>query len=216
MRIVIADDHAIIRQGLKSLCESRGGIEVIGEAEDGQGAVRLAEELSPDVIIMDVTMPDMNGVEATRQILERNPNAKVIILSMHPDKHIVREALKAGALGYVLKSYVFDELCRALDAAAADGHYLSPRITDVIIDDYVRGVPVHGASSPPEELTSTERQILQALAEGLTVKQTAKRLHASPKTIDAKRRHIMHKLGVSSVADLVKYAIREGLTSLDF
>lgn len=215
MRIMIADDHAIVRQGLKSLFESRGGIEVIGEAENGQAAVRLAEELSPDVIIMDVTMPDLNGVEATRQIRTRNPNAKVIILSMHPDKHIVRESLKAGALGYVLKSYVFDELCRALDAAAADGHYLSPRITDVIVEDYVRDIPVQAASSH-EELTGTERQILQSLAEGLTVKQTAKRLHVSPKTVDAKRRNIMHKLGVSSVASLVKYAIRAGLTSLDF
>jgi len=215
MRILIADDHAIVRQGLKSLIESHGDMEVVGEAEDGQTAVRLAQELSPDVIVMDVTMPDMNGVEATRQVRQQNPNIKVVVLSMHPDKHIVRESLRAGALGYVLKSYLFDELYRALQAAATNGHYLSPRITDVMIEDYVRDSAQPNAS-PTCELGAAERQILQLLAEGLSVKQTAKRLHISPKTVDAKRRNIMHKLGVSNVADLVKYAIREGLTSLDF
>lgn len=215
MRILIVDDHAIVRQGLRSLLEKQADLEVIGEAEDGEMAVRLAKELGPDVIIMDVTMPGLNGVEATRQILLQNPDMKVIVLSMHPDKHIVKEALRAGALGYVLKSYLFDELLRALEVAAAHGHYLSPRITDVIIEDYVRGIPIH----PPresEELTGAERQILQLLAEGRTVKQIAKQLHMSPKTVDAKRRAIMRKLGVSNVADLVKCAIRQGLTSLDF
>jgi DNA-binding NarL/FixJ family response regulator len=215
MRILIADDHAIVRQGLRSLIESQGGMEVVGEAEDGQRAVRLATESSPDVVIMDVTMPDLNGVEATRQIIQKNPNVKVIVLSMHPDKHIVRESLKAGASGYVLKSYLFDELCRALEAVAAGGHYLSPRITDVIIDDYVRGSAGPNAAAA-DSLTSPERQVLQLLAEGLSIKEIAKRLHMSPKTVDARRRSIMGKLGVSSVAELVKHALRTGLTSLDF
>jgi DNA-binding NarL/FixJ family response regulator len=215
MRILIADDHAIVRQGLRSLLEKGGDMEVIGEAEDGAAAVRRAQELCPDVIIMDITMPGLNGVEATRQILQQNPAVKVIVLSMHPDKHIVREALKAGALGYVLKSYLFDELLRALEVAAANGHYLSPRITEVVVEDYVRGCPTHH-SSETQELTSVERRILQLLAEGRTIKQIAKQLHMSPKTVDAKRRAIMQKLGVSSVADLVKCAIRQGLTSLDF
>ncbi len=215
MRILIADDHAIVRQGLRSLIESQGGMEIVGEAEDGQRAVRLAAESSPDVVIMDVTMPDLNGVEATRQIVQKNPNVKVIVLSMHPDKHIVKESLKAGASGYVLKSYLFDELCRALEAVAAGGHYLSPRITDVIIDDYVHDSAGPNAATA-DSLTSPERQVLQLLAEGLSIKEIAKRLHMSPKTVDARHRSIMGKLGVSSVAELVKHALRTGLTSLDF
>jgi len=215
MKILIADDHAIMRQGLRSLIEGQNGMQVIGEADNGQAAVRLAAELLPDVVIMDVTMPELNGVEATRQIIQKNPNVKVIVLSMHPDRHIVRESLKAGALAYVLKSCLFDELRRALEVAGAGGHYLSPRITDVMIEDYVRGSLEPNASGL-DDLTGPERQVLQLLAEGLTVKQIAKQLHMSPKTVDARRRNIMNKVGVSSVAELVKYAIRAGLTSLDF
>jgi two-component system, NarL family, response regulator NreC len=213
--IVIADDHAIVRQGLKSLIEEQSDMKVVGEAENGHAAVRLCRELSPDVVIMDVTMPDLNGVEATRQIMERNPNARVIVLSMHPDKHIVRECLKAGARGYVPKSNLFDELRRAIEAVRAGSRYLSPQITDLVVADYAQGTTQRSVS-PSGELTSTDREVLQLLAEGLTVKRIAKKSHLSSKTVDARRRAIMNKLGITNAADLVKYAIREGLTSVDF
>lgn len=214
MKILIADDHGIVRQGLKSLIQNSMNMEVIGEAEDGLAAVRMVKDLGPDVVIMDITMPNLNGVEATRQILESNPQIKVVALSMHPEKHIVKEVLEAGASAYVLKSYLFDELSRALEAVADDQRYLSPRITDVVIEDYVR--PDSEISESPAKLTSRDRQIIQMLAEGKTIKQIALALHISPKTADAGRRKIMQKLNVSSIADLVKYAVREGITSLEF
>jgi DNA-binding NarL/FixJ family response regulator len=215
VKVLIADDHGIVRQGLKSLIQNSLNLEVVGEAEDGLAAVKLAKKLSPDVIIMDVTMPNLNGVEATRLIREESPQTKIIALSMHPEKHIVKEILEAGASAYVLKSYLFDELSRALDAVSDSQRYLSPRITDVVIEDYVHQTP-GGGEDPATKLTSRDRQIVQMLAEGKTIKQIALALHISPKTADASRRKIMGKLNVSSIADLVKYAVREGITSLEF
>jgi len=215
VKILIADDHGIVRQGLKSLIQNSLSLEVVGEAEDGLAAVKMAKELDPDIVIMDITMPNLNGVEATRLILENNPEIKIIALSMHPEKHIVKEVLEAGASAYVLKSYLFDELSRALDAVADDQRYLSPRITDVVVEDYVHQ-PSSGPVNASTKLTSRDRQIVQMLAEGKTIKQIALALHISPKTADASRRKIMGKLGASSIADLVKYAVREGITSLEF
>ena len=134
---MIADDHGIVRQGLKSLIEHQSDMEVIAEAEDGRVTVELAKKLYPDVVVMDISMPALNGMEATRLILQENENIKVIALSMHSDKHIVMEALEAGASAYILKSYLFDELIRALEKVTQDGYYLSPRITNVVVDDYV-------------------------------------------------------------------------------
>ena len=215
MRILIVDDHGIVREGLKSLLQNQTDMEVVGEGEDGQVAVELAEQLSPDMVIMDMSMPNLNGIEATRLILQRRPDTRVIILSMHSDRHIVKETLDAGASAYVLKSNLFDEMLRALETVAEGGRYLSPRITDVVIDDYV-GKSIEGESAKTPKLTSRERQIVQLVAEGNTIKEIARILHISPKTADSNRRRIMSKLGFSSVAELTKYAIREGLTSLEF
>ena len=215
MRIIIVDDHGIVREGLKSLLQNQSDMEVVGEGQDGQVAVDLAEQLTPDMVIMDMSMPNLNGIEATRLILQHNPNIKVVILSMHSDRHIVKETLEAGASAYVLKSNLFDEMLRALETVAGGGRYLSPRITDVVIDDYVG----KSAGSEPAEvpkLTSRERQIVQLVAEGKSIKEIARILHISPKTADSNRRQIMNKLGFSGVAELTKYAIREGLTSLEF
>jgi len=215
MRILIVDDHGIVREGLKSLLQSQTDMEVVGEGEDGQVAVELAEQLSPDMVIMDMSMPNLNGIEATRLILQHRPNTKVIILSMHSDRHIVKETLEAGASAYVLKSNLFDEMLRALETVAEGGRYLSPRITDVVIDDYV-GDSTEDKSAKTPKLTSRERQIVQLVAEGKTIKEIAHILHISPKTADSNRRQIMNKLGFSSMAELTKYAVREGLTSLEF
>jgi DNA-binding NarL/FixJ family response regulator len=215
MKILIADDHGIVREGLKALMKKRADVEVVGEAEDGKTAIEMALRLSPDVVIMDVTMPNLNGVDATRTISKKCPDTKIIALSMHSDKAIVREMFKAGAFGYVLKSYLFDELDKSLEALKKGQRYLSPHITDLIREEYV--APETGTAAGSKRILSErERQILQLVAEGKSVKEISIHLHLSPKTIDAHRRNLMAKLGVTSVADLVKYAIREGLTSLEF
>jgi two-component system response regulator NreC len=215
MRILIADDHGIVREGLKTLLDKQSDIEVVGEGEDGQMAIQLAEKLQPDIVIIDMSMPNLNGIEATRLILQHSPNTRVIILSMHSDKHIVKEALEAGVCAYVLKTYLFDEMLRALEVVSEGGRYLSPRITDIVVDDYIGQTP-GSKFSETLKITGRERQIVQLVAEGKTVKEIARLLHISPKTADTNRRQIMSKLGISSVAELTKYAIREGLTSLEF
>ena len=189
-------------------------MQVIGEAKDVNTAIQLTKDLSPDFVIMDVSMPNLNGVEATKYILQQKPDVKVIILSMHKDSNIVKESLKAGASGYVLKSYLFDELLNALKAVEANEHYLSPRITGVVLENYRAEETVDSSHLP--KLTARERRILQLIAEGKTIKEIARVLHVSSKTADANRRHIMNKLGIFNIAELTKYAIREGLTTLEF
>ena len=175
---------------------------------------RLESVASPDIILMDITMPNLNGVDATRAIVRDNSKVKIIALSMHPDKRFVKEMLEAGASAYVLKSYLFEELTRALDVVNEGEQYLSPRITEVVVEGYVE--KTHEPSDQGRGLTERERQILQLVAEGKNVKEIARSLHISPKTADTHRRNLMSKLGMTSVADLVKYALREGLTSLEF
>jgi two-component system response regulator NreC len=215
MRILIAEDHGIVRQGLSRLIDSQDDMEVVGEAEDGLMVTQLAEQLSPDVILMDISMPNLNGVDATHLILEKNPNIRIIALSVHHDIHFVNEMLKAGASGYVLKSSLFEEVLQALCAVKAGEHYLSPKITEVILDDYIPYISKIEKTAK-EHLTERERRIVQMLAEGMSTKQISLQLHVSPKTADANRRRIMNKLSISNIAELTKYAIREGITSTEF
>jgi two-component system response regulator NreC len=216
-KILLADDHQIVREGLKSLLNSHEDMEVVGEARDGRSAVQMAKDLTPDVVIMDVGMPHLNGIEATRQITSREPEAKVVALSMHADRRFMGEMLKAGAKGYLLKDGAFEELATAIRSVVANKVYLSPRIANVVVDDYVRRAPgqTNGDASAFARLTPREREVLQLMAEGRATKEIAMDLKVSIKTVETHRRQIMEKLSIHSVAELTKYAIREGLTSLD-
>ncbi len=214
IRILLADDHIITRQGLRSLLDNQSDMEVVGDAENGRTAVELSDELEPDIVIMDVSMPDLNGIEATRQIISQSPNIKIIALSMHSDSLYVSEMLKSGASGYLLKDCAFEELTEAIRIVTSDKTYLSPSISGVVIDDYLHRLSKTDVSDP-DVLTDRERQILQPIAEGKTTKQIALQLHISTKTVETHRRQIMNKLNLHSVAELTKYAIRKGLTALD-
>lgn len=213
MKILIVDDHGIVREGLKALFDKEQDMEVVGVAQDGYQAIEMTKELSPDVVIMDITMPEMNGVDATRELVAGNPKIKVIILSIHSERNIVMEVLRAGAAGYVLKTYLFDELARAVWSVITHGYYLSPRVAEVVVGELLEFGENDREYDKPR-LTPIERQVLQLIAEGNTTKQIALRLHKSPKTIDARRRQIAEKVGATGVADLTKYAIQEGITSL--
>jgi RNA polymerase sigma factor (sigma-70 family) len=215
MKILIADDHGVLREGLRAMIEKDPEMQVIGEAGDGPAAVRLAGQLRPDIVIMDITMPRLNGIEATRQIVRNGPATKVVILSMHTEGHIIRETLAAGACGYVVKASLFDELARALRAVVRGEYYLSPRVSDVVVHEWVERSR-RTVGRPVEALSSRERQILQLSAEGMAVKEIARKLHISPKTVHANRHRLMDKLGFSSLADLTKYALSQGVTSIEF
>jgi two-component system response regulator NreC len=212
IKVLIADDHQIMREGLRAMLEKEHDIVVLGEAEDGRMIERMARELAPDVIIMDVAMPDLNGIEATRQIVAELPGIKIIALSMHDDRRFVLNMLKAGAAGYMLKDSAFTDLAKAIRVVMSGKTYLSHEVTDIVVKDYV-------SSSQPAEssafhlLSPREREVLQLLAEGKTSALIGERLHISVKTVETHRQQIMVKLKIRSVAELTKYAIREGLTS---
>jgi len=214
IRILLADDHGIVREGLRSLLEKEPDIKVVGEAEDGRKALGLVSELLPDVVIMDISMPGLNGADATRRIVHQFPTVKVIALSMHSNRIFVVDMLKAGASGYVLKECLFDELVEAIRIVAAGDKYLSPKVAGVVVSDYVKRLS-GGAESPLETLTGREREVLQLIGEGKNTKQIALELHVSSKTIEANRRKIMEKLDAHSIAELVKMAIVGGLASLE-
>lgn len=214
IRIILADDHEVVRDGLCSLLEREDDLEIIAQTDNGRTAVALAKKLSPDVIIMDIGMPDLNGIEATRQIAAEAPEVKVVALSMHSDRGFVAEMLKAGASGYLPKDSSAREVVRAIHTVVKKGLYLPASLTSLVIEDYLRK-PAQGKPGVFSVLTARERETLQLLAEGKSVKQTAALLHVSISTIETHRRHIMEKLNIYSMAELTKYAIREGLTSLE-
>lgn len=215
VKIFVADDHKIMREGLRALIDKEMGMEVAGETDSGQATVRMARELRPDVIIMDIGMPDLNGMEATRQIMMDNREVKVLALSMHSDRRYVTEMLRAGACGYVLKDGAFEELIRAIRTVVTDRIYLSPDVAGGVVESHVRHQVADGQKSAFMILTNREREVLQLLAEGHTTRGIASTLCLSVKTIETHRRNIMEKLDLHSMAELTKYAVREGLTMLE-
>ena len=214
IKIILADDHAVLRHGLSKSLQNEKDMEVIAQAKDGRTTVELATELVPDVVIMDIGMPDLNGIEATRQIAHQCPKVKIIGLSMHSSKNFIIEMFRAGASGYLLKDCEFDELVNAIRVVIANKTYISPAISDVVVENYMRRLP--GAKeSAFSILSKREREVLQLITEGKTTKQAAKRLHISAKTVEVHRLNIMSKLKIDSIAQLTKYAIQEGLTQAE-
>ena len=213
-RAIIADDHRIMREGLRSLLERTGEFECIAEADDGYQAVMLATELRPDVVIMDIAMPNLNGIEATRQIKTELPEVEVVVLSMHATRNYVLQVLQAGASAYLLKDSAFEELSTALLAISRGGMYLSPAITKTAALANLKGGTSGGIGGQAEHLTKRELQVLQLIAEGRSTKDIAARLELSVKTVETHRKQIMDKLEIRSIAGLTKYCIREGLTTL--
>ncbi|HKL22023.1 MAG TPA: response regulator transcription factor [Tichowtungia sp.] len=215
VRLIIADDHLLMREGLCSLLKSEDRFSIVGEADNGQQAVELAHKLMPHLVVMDVSMPDLNGIEATRQILDENPNIKIVALSGHSNMVFVREILEAGASAYVLKSRAYEDLIRAVDEVMAGRKYLTPDIASGVVSEYVEMSSSSQKDPAFVMLTPRERQVLQQLAEGRSTKEMADTLSVSVKTVETHRRNIMEKLELHTVADLTKYAVREGLTTLD-
>jgi DNA-binding NarL/FixJ family response regulator len=206
IRILLADDHAVVRHGFKMILSAQSDMEIVGEAGNGREAIDLAADLRPDVVVMDVAMPELNGIEATRRLTAANPHARVLALSMHKDSVYVREILRAGARGYLLKDSGPADLVAAVRAIASGEGYLSPAVSDAVLNDYRKHV-----TNPIDLLSSREREVLQMLAEGKTNKEIAVVLNLSVYTVDAHRGRIMEKLNLHSINELVRFAVRNGL-----
>ncbi|MFN7993634.1 MAG: response regulator transcription factor [Bryobacteraceae bacterium] len=206
IHILLADDHAVVRQGFKMILAAQPDMEIVGEAGNGREAVEFAEKLQPDVVVMDVAMPELNGIEATRRLADSSPRTRVLALSMHKDSVYVREILRAGARGYLLKDAIASDLLAAVRAVARGEGYLSPGVSDAVLNDYRRHV-----TDPIDLLTSREREVLQMIAEGKTNKEIANILNLSVYTVDAHRGRIMEKLNLHSVNELVRFAVRYGM-----
>jgi two-component system response regulator NreC len=213
LRILLADDHKIMREGLRSLLDEQAGMEVIAEADNGRKALRLCRELLPDLVIMDITMPDLNGIEATRQIIAECPGVKVVGLSVHSDRQFVKGMLQAGASGYLLKDCSFREVLAAIEAAVAKQIYLSPQVAKYLVEGFVN--ESSEIDTPFSPLTARQREVLQLLAEGKSRSQVADILNISPRTVETHRRSVMDKLGIENTSELIRVAIREGLISLE-
>ncbi len=219
LNIVIADDHQMFRNGLKSLLESDTGVRVVGEAGNGKDLVKLALEKQPDLVILDISMPELNGIEAARQLSTAGIKTKIIALSMHSDVSYVKNMLQAGASGYILKDCAYDELSLGISLVSVNQTYLSPQIADMMAKDYARKLsaqnesPGNGSSVPV--LTSREQEVLRLIAEGNSTKEIAGILDVSVKTVETHRKQIMSKLDIHSIAELTKYAVRKGLVSIE-
>ena len=213
IRVLLADDHTLVRAGMRSLLEKLEGIEVVAEASDGHEALRLVEKHRPDVVVTDIAMPGLNGMELTARVARERPEARVIILSMHATEPYVLQALRSGAAAYLLKDAAPVELELAIKAVMRGETYLSPPVSRHVIDDYRRRVG--GESSPLEQLTPRQREILQLIAEGHSTRSIAEKLHVSVKTVETHRQQLMERLAIHDVAGLVRFAIRVGLTSPD-
>ncbi len=214
LKIIIADDHNVMRDGLRVLIEKQSGMEVVAEAENGRDAFKLTKKFKPDVVVMDISMPDLNGIDATQMIASDCPGTKVVVFSMHADRQFIVGALRAGACGYLLKNSAFEELALAIRTVARNQTYLSAKIANTVVKDYVEKLTITQPSAA-SDLTLREREILQMISEGTSAQHISNRLNISIKTVQTHRRNIMEKLDVYSVAELTKFALREGLTSLD-
>jgi DNA-binding NarL/FixJ family response regulator len=216
IRILVADNHRVVREAVCSLLRNEFGMDIVGEAEDGRSAIQLTRELKPSIVIMEVSLPNLNGIEATRQIINEFPQTKVIALSARSDRRSVREMLKAGASGYVPKRCAFEELVSAINNVVSNRTYLSSHISGLVVEEYLHRSAEQQEGSAYSLLTDREREVLQLIAEGKSTKVIARELFVSPKTIEWHRRQLMRKLCVESIAELVKYAISEGLTSVAY
>lgn len=215
IRVLLAEDHTIVRKGIRSLLDDEASIEVVGEAENGREAVEKTGALHPDIVIMDHTMPLLNGLEATRQIREQMPNVKVLILTMHTNEEYIFEFLQAGAVGYLVKHSAPTDLVAALTAIHQGQFYLSPAISRTVVEEYLRQGVAGGRESMPTQLTAREREVLQLIAEGYSNREIGEQLHISVKTVGVHRLNIMQKLDLHSPTELTKYAIRKGIISLE-
>jgi len=214
IRILLADDHKMVLDGLRTLIEKQPDMEVVAEARTGRAAVKLAGKLTPDVVVLDISMPDMNGIDATRKVISEVPGTKVVALSMHSDQRFVCGMLEAGASGYLLKDCAFDELAAAIRTVVRNQTYLSPKIAHIVVDNVLKK-PASQTSTVFQAITHREREVMQLLSEGMSTKEIAAHLKVSVKTVETHRHNIMCKLNIESMAELVKYAIREGLTTID-